>query len=425
MKTIKTLLLVIIIFCISCTANAQNKETMVSRLQAMHKETDPEKNIVSMHNIIKDFKLDDVKNAEDIDVLKGEVALSYLNVNAFQKFEAYINLIKNKFNQTSYLNIAAINLMKKPGSANYAEKIAKKTVDLYDSFKDDPSARPGSFPVEDWNRFMTMSAYPYYETYATVLHANGKDKEALSYEEKALKGQDIGDLLQSSVELYTALLESQGQEDKAYDVLLKMAKLGKSSLKMNDQLKALSVKKTGSEANTSLLLDSIQKNISKTYKTETAKKMMSNVDARDFNLKDLSGKSVSLFDLKGKVVVLDFWATWCAPCIASMPAMEKITKQHPEVVFLFIATQEAGADAETRVRSYIKMHNFPENVLMDFPSPTNPKIFPLAASYKLTGIPAKVVIDPHGKERFLTQGYTSDTEIINELEAMIAIAKEQ
>ncbi|MCC8424289.1 TlpA disulfide reductase family protein [Mucilaginibacter sp. UR6-11] len=425
MKTIKTLLLVIMIFCISWTASAQNKETMVSRLQAMHKETDPEKNVIAMKRIIKDFKLDGIKNAEDIDVLKGEVALSYLNVNAFQKFEAYISLVKNKFNQTSYLNIAAINLMKKTGNTDYAEKIAKKTVELYDSFKNEPSARPSGFDRDDWNRFMTMSAYPYYETYAAALHVNGKDKEALLYEEKAIKGQDLNDLLQSSVELYTALLQSQGQEDKVYDVLLKMAKFGKSSLKMNDQLKALSVKKTGSEANASLLLDSIQRNISKTYRTETEKKMMANADAHDFNLKDINGKNISLFDLKGKVVVLDFWATWCAPCIASMPAMEKITKEHPEVVFLFIATQETGTDAETRVRSYVKTHNFPENALMDFPSPTNPKIFSLAASYKITGIPAKVIIDPHGRERFLTQGYTSDTELINELEAMIAIAKEQ
>ncbi|MDN5285001.1 MAG: hypothetical protein JWR38_1275 [Mucilaginibacter sp.] len=424
MRTIRTLL-VIMIFCVSSTANAQNKVSMVNRLQAMHKEADPEKNVVSMQSIIKDFKLDNLKNAEDIDVLKGELALSYLDVNAFQKFESYISLIKNKFNQTSYLNMAAINLITKGANANYAEEIAKRTVDLYESFKNEPSARPSSFPVEDWNRFMIMSAYPYYETYATALHANGKDKPALIYEKQALKGQDLNDLLQSSIELYTALLQSQGLEDQAYEILLKMAKLGKSSLKMNEQFKRISVKKTGSEASASILFDSIQRNISKTYKTETAKKMIADVDARDFNLKDLSGKNVSLFDLKGKVVVLDFWATWCVPCIASMPAMEKITKQHPEVVFLFIATQETGADAEMRVRSYVKTHNFPENVLMDFPTPNNPKIFSLAASYKLKGIPAKVVIDPHGKERFLTEGYTSDTELINELEAMIAIAKEQ
>ena len=422
-KTISTLLLSML-FGLSWNAKAQTSQTLQSRIQLMDKETDPEKNVLSLHSIIRDYKLDTVKNAEDIDVLKGQVAISFLKAGAFLKFEVYLGLIRNKFNQTSYLNMAADQLLGAKVNMDYAQVLAQRTVELYDSYKDDPSARPDSFPLEDWNRFMRMAAYPYYDTYAEILHANGEDKTALFFEEKALKGIDLEDVMPSSVALYTALLASQEQEDKAYNILLKIASVGKSNLNMSLQLRKLCVKKMGNDR-ASVFLDSIQRNINNTYKAEIAKKMMTNLEAPDFSLSDLSGKRVTLAGLKGKVVILDFWATWCAPCIASMPAMEKISKAHPEVVFLYVATRENGKDALQRVASYVKKTKFPVHVLMDIPLKGNPELYQVASAYKVDGIPAKIVIDRKGKLRFSTMGYSSDAELINELEAMIAIAKAQ
>lgn len=422
-KTISTLLLSLL-FGLSWNAKAQTSQTLQSRIQLMAKETDPEKNVLSLHSIIRDYKLDTVKNAEDIDVLKGQVAISFLKAGAFLKFEVYLGSISNKFNQTSYLNLAAEQLLSAKVNLDYAQVLAQRTVELYESYKDDPSARPDSFPLKDWTRFMRMATYPYYETYAAILHANGEDKTALVFEEKALKGIELEDAMLSSLALYTALLASQEQEDKAYDILLKIVSVGKSNLNMNLQFRKLCEKKMGSDR-ASVFLDAIQRNIDNTYKLEIAKKMMVNLQAPDFSLSDLSGKRVTLAGLKGKVVVLDFWATWCAPCIASMPAMEKISKAHPEVVFLFVATRENGKDAAQRVASYVKKTKFPVHVLMDIPLQGNPELFQVASAYNVDGIPAKVIIDRKGKLRFSTKGYSSDAELINELEAMIAIAKAQ
>lgn len=54
------------------------------------------------------------------------------------------------------------------------------------------------------------------------------------------------------------------------------------------------------------------------------------IPAPDFTLEDLSGKRVSLKDLRGKVVVLNFWATWCPPCRLEMPSMEKLHRELKE-----------------------------------------------------------------------------------------------
>jgi len=423
MKTIK-IGLSTLLFCLSLTTNAQNTNTMQQRIQSMSKEKLPEKNISSMQQIIRDFKLDPIKNAEDIDVLKGQVALSLVKTGRITACYTYINQMKNKFNQTSFLNMATYLLINDK-KWNEASTMAQNTIARYESYKDNPLARPVNFPLEDWNRFMQMAAAPYYEAYAETLHAQGEDKQALLYQEKAIKDRALEELMQSSIELYTILLEADGQLDKAYKILLEMASMGKASITMSNQLKKLTVKKFASEEKAISFLDSIQANINNKYKTEIAKKMITNVAAPNFCLLDLNGKSISLNDLKGKIVVLDFWATWCAPCIASMPAMKKLSDKHPEVVFLFIATQESDPEAKARVQAYVKKNKFPLNLLLDQADAKNPKLFAVVNSYQAKGIPAKMVIDKHGKLRFSTEGYASDSELINELEAMIAIAKAQ
>lgn len=412
----KTLLL-LIFYCIM-QANAQQSDGLTKRIQSMNTEKDPQKNLAAMENIIKEFKLDSLDHAEQIDMLKGNLALSFLRAGRYPRFETHIKTIKNKFNQTSFLNMAVDYLVKKR-DLGYAQTIAEKTVDLYESYKNDPSARPSSFPLADWDRFMQMAAYPYYESYAEVLYLNGQHKKALFYQEKAIQGEQ--GMMESSTELYTAILAANGQTGKAYELLLKALSTGRCTLKMNLLFKKLALAKLGSREKVKRLLDSIGKNIKERYRTELAKHMILDKQAPGFNLLDLNGKRISLSSLKGKIVVLDFWATWCAPCIASMPAMKEMQKRHPEIVFLFIATQQTGPRATADVKKYVVENKFPLNVLLDEPKNTAEQGFIVASAYQIKGIPAKVVIDKNGKLRFTTTGYQSDQQLMDELEAMISI----
>lgn len=80
---------------------------------------------------------------------------------------------------------------------------------------------------------------------------------------------------------------------------------------------------------------------------------LENVGAKDFELADFDGKKVHLFDYKGKVVVLNFWATWCAPCVTEFPSMVKMAETLGEkVVLVTIAADERKDDVLAFIKTF-------------------------------------------------------------------------
>lgn len=132
--------------------------------------------------------------------------------------------------------------------------------------------------------------------------------------------------------------------------------------------------------------------------------------APDFNLKDADGKEYKLADFKGKVVLLDFWATWCGPCVKAMPSIQKISETFKDkaVAVIGVNTWERKATAGPE---FIKKKGYTYLNLL--------KGDDLAKAYGISGIPTLILIDKEGKILHTAVGFGPGeeeelTKLINE-----------
>ena len=116
--------------------------------------------------------------------------------------------------------------------------------------------------------------------------------------------------------------------------------------------------------------------------------------APGFTLKDTTGKSWRLGGLKGSLVFVNFWATWCPPCLAEMPSMEGLHRElagQPFHMLTILYSDDPGAAA-----SFAGQNGYTFPILID---PDGE----VAKAYGLTGVPETFIVDPEGvlKEKFI------------------------
>jgi len=107
----------------------------------------------------------------------------------------------------------------------------------------------------------------------------------------------------------------------------------------------------------------------------------------DFKLKDIKGKSVRLSDFRGKVVFLNFWATWCPPCKYEMPSMQKLYDKlrHKNFAMVAVDLQEPVS----RVKDFIKKYELSFTVLLDSKGD-------VGRQFGILSIPSTFILDKEG-----------------------------
>lgn len=385
---------------------------------AVSSEKDPVKMEAKVVQFKKKFGYgENPADAKKMSPLYEGLATVYGTAGNYEKFDLYANQVVSKVNRAALYNSIAWPLAEKNQNSTFAARISKSSLELLDAAKDDEY----SFfynSKESYLKGLERNYAMYADTYALILHNMGNDAEAVVYQEKCAPYSDA-----DGKERYVMYLDLAGNKEKAFTEAERFLKEGQGTDAMRERLKSLYNAK-GLNVPFETYIVNLEKAAKEKELAELAKQMI-NTPAPTFSLLNMKGERVNLADLKGKIVILDYWATWCGPCIASFPGMQKAVNKYADnsnVVFLFVNTRQTETNREELVKKFIADKKYTFNVLYDTKSKENPNKFELIDKYDVPGIPTKFIIDGKGNIRFKIVGFSGSADgVVKEIDMMIGL----
>jgi len=345
-------------------------------------------------------------------------------------FKKYVNILPYSVLGNMYYKYIEIPYSRKDRTPAELFPLAEMLMKRYDYFKlNQPEEYVYLSPSEWLLEFDRSRAGHVFPVHISLLMSNGKNEEAMRY---AILAQKFLQYKNATVnDEYARLLKQKGDEKSLQTVLKKSLYENQSTPEMVEMLKGGYVKAQRTEKGFDAYVESLKNPADKIAAQKAAASEMMNKPMPDWSMKDMNDKVVNAKDLRGKTVIMDFWATWCVPCKASFPGMKLAVEKYKndkDVVFYFVDTEERDENYKAEVKKYIIDNHYSFNVLFDNKAEgakaTGEVFDRVAKAFTISGIPQKLFVDKNGNLRFISVGYNgSATALADDISRLVELTK--
>lgn len=384
------ILIVLTVLALSLTtAQAQQKPSEFDAFREAAQKTDDSAKLSALLQFIKDYPESSMLPLANLQIFKAMVKTGAAEKDYFAFAEEAAKSFPKQPQRSYVLDEIAYTLANTGKSLDKAQQYAEEAV------RDFPSTG------EPYKLVMAQ------HTLGWIKLQRGQYAEALRLLEQAASGADSPTVYDHLAEAYEKTSDKTGK----FNALLGAA-LVSSGEEQNQRLNQLKSEylKSGSEEAFEKLLDERRTSL---LRDRALQQRKYESVAPEWTLSGFAGEKLSLKDLKGKIVVLNWWGSWCPPCRAELPHYQQLSEKYKGkgVVFLGINWERPGEEQEriAKAKKYYEENKFTFQVLLDHDMIAG-------SSYRVQSFPTVFVIDREGQIRFRNLGYSQDVPKILEMQ---------
>lgn len=322
--------------------------------------------------------------------------------NQQRMYEVFEATLKMDPENADILNNLSYEWAKQGINLEQAEEYSRKAVAL--AGKKMSGQKPVGMSRERWEGLVRMERGNCLDTYGWVLYQKGMYNSALRELQKAFKLAQ-----EPTIQYHLAMaMYKTGNIDGAIENLTSsLAGRLEDPAKTRADLEAIYKEKYRTlRGLDKLLQQAAEKAIARQQAEDEADAAkIVGQPAPDFSLPDLDDQSHKLSQFRDKVVILDFWATWCGPCKLAMPLIDKVYLKYKDQGLVVLGINLEGRDKNQRVKQFIEESGHQFAILQGGMMGVG-----LDQVYNVTGIPTTFVIDKQGIIRYRHIGYRENLD---------------